>query len=230
MCVSGSRTTRLSRFGPPAFLIAATTSPAVTEPNNLPESPAAFTGSVTGPSASIADLISLACSRSRTILVSRPRRISSACFCAPRDARIARPRGSRKLRPYPSLTSTASPTVPRWSTSAVRISFIVYILSVGGLRRLTRRGSEGQQGHLAGILHRDRDVALVLHAVAGDTPRPDLAALADVRAQQGGVLVVDRLTLFRAEDAFASLDRLFRSRPPLCGLGHGCLSFRFLLV
>ena len=45
MCVLGSRTIRLSRFGPPAFLIAATTSPAVTEPNNFPESAAVFTGS-----------------------------------------------------------------------------------------------------------------------------------------------------------------------------------------
>lgn len=87
------------RLGPPAFLIAATTSPAVTEPNSFPESPAVFTGSVTGPSASIAVLSSLAWSRSRTALVSRARRMSSACFCAPREATIAKPRGSRKLRP-----------------------------------------------------------------------------------------------------------------------------------
>src|ERR1700741_4263710 len=74
ICVLGSRMVRLPRFGPPAFLMAVTTSPAVTEPNNLPESAAVFTGSETGPSASIADLISLACSRSRTVLVSRARR------------------------------------------------------------------------------------------------------------------------------------------------------------
>ncbi len=80
MCVLGSRTIRLSRFGPPAFLMAATTSAAVTEPNNFPESAEVFTGSAIGPSASIAALISLACSRSRTLLVSRARRISSACF------------------------------------------------------------------------------------------------------------------------------------------------------
>ena len=38
MCALGSWTVRLSRFGPPAFLIAATTSAAVTEPNSLPVS------------------------------------------------------------------------------------------------------------------------------------------------------------------------------------------------
>jgi hypothetical protein len=38
------------------------------------------------------------------------------------------------------------------------------------------------------------------------------------------------LALFGAEDAFARLDRLFRSRAPLGGLRHVCLSFRFLLV
>ena len=48
MCALGSWTVRLSRFGPPAFLIAVTTSAAVTEPNSLPVSPAALTDSSTG--------------------------------------------------------------------------------------------------------------------------------------------------------------------------------------
>src|SRR6202035_6152854 len=154
----GSRTTRLSRLGPPSLRIAVTTAPAVTEPNSLPESPAVFTASATAPRPSIAVLSSLACPRSRTDLVSRARRMSSACFCAPREATIARPRGNRKLRPYPSLTSTVSPTPPRWSTSAVRISFIFFVLSVER-RRLSRRRGERQQRDLAGVLHRDRDIA-----------------------------------------------------------------------
>ena len=36
MCALGNCTVRLSRFGPPAFLMAATTSAPVTEPNSLP--------------------------------------------------------------------------------------------------------------------------------------------------------------------------------------------------
>src|SRR5271156_3799668 len=218
----GKRTMRLSRFGPPAFLIAVTMAPGVTEPNSLPESPAVFTGSATEPSALIAVLISLACSRSRTCLESRARRMSSTCFSAPRDATIARPRGSRKLRPYPSLTSTVSPTPPRWSTSAVKMSFIVSLIPFC-VSRLPRRGGEGQQRHLAGVLDRDRDVALVLNAVAGDAAGTDLAALADVGTQQLGVLVIDVLALFGAEHALACLDRLFRRRAPLGGLRHLCL-------
>src|SRR3984885_10616555 len=223
MCPLGNRTTRLSRLGPPAFRIAVTTAPGVTEPNSLPESPAVFTGSATEPSALIAVLISLACSRSRPCLESRARRMSSTCFSAPRDATIARPRGSKKLRPYPSLTSTVSPTPPRWSTSAVKMSFIVSLIPFC-VSRLPRRGGEGQQRHLAGVLDRDRNVALVLDAVAGDAAGTDLAALADVRAQQLGVLVIDVLALFGAEHALACLDRLFRRRAPLGGLCH--LKFR----
>src|SRR3984957_1193707 len=177
----GKRTMRLSRFGPPAFLIAVTMSPDVTEPNSLPESPEVLTGSATAPSASIAVLISLACSRSRTCLESRARRMSSTCFWAPRDATIARPRGSKKLRPYPSLTSTVSPTEPRWSTSVVKMSFIVSLIPFCA-KRLPRRGGKGQQRHLAGILDRDRNVTLVLHAVTGDATRTDLATLTDIGA------------------------------------------------
>src|SRR5690349_23593859 len=100
-----------------------------------------------------------------------------------------------------------SPDTPRWSTSAVRINFI-------SIPALSRRRAEGQQRHLAGILDRDRDVTLVLHAVTGHAAGADLAALADVGAQQRGVLVVDVLPLLGAERTLACLDRLFRRGAP----------------
>ena len=71
-----------------------------------------------------------------------------------------------------------------------------------------------QQGNLARVLHGDGDVPLMLHTVAGDPARTDLAALTDVGTQQSGVLVVDRLPLLGAEDALARLDRLVRSGTP----------------
>src|SRR5687768_7425244 len=103
-----------------------------------------------------------------------------------------------------------SPDVPRWSTSAVRISFIA-------LRSLSRRRAERQERNLAGVLDRDRDIALMLHAVPRHATGADLAALADVGAQQLGVLVVDRLVLalLGAEHTLACLDRLLGSRAPL---------------
>src|SRR6476469_3458384 len=57
----------------------------------------------------------------------------------------------------------------------------------------------GQQSELAGVLDRDRNVALVLHAVAGDPTRADLAAVGDELAQEGRVLVVDVGHLLLAE-------------------------------
>src|SRR5258708_10997783 len=102
------------------------------------------------------------------------------------------------------------------------MSFIVSLIPFC-VSRLPRRGGEGQQRHLAGVLDRDRDVALVLNAVAGDAAGTDLAALADVGTQQLGVLVIDVLSLFGAEHALACLDRLFRRRAPLGGLRHLCL-------
>ena len=95
MCTWGICTVRLSTFGPPAFLIADTTSAAVIEPNNFPEPPAVRAGNDTVPRPSIAVLSSLAWSRSRTVLASRARRISLDCRSAPRVAGIANPRGSR---------------------------------------------------------------------------------------------------------------------------------------
>src|SRR5215212_4772334 len=72
----------------------------------------------------------------------------------------------------------------------------------------------GQQRELAGVLDRDRDVALVLHAVAGDPTRADLAAVGDELAEQGGVLVVDtgRLLLAELADLLLGLAEY--------GLGH----------
>src|SRR6266567_7855906 len=58
-----------------------------------------------------------------------------------------------------------------------------------------------QQRHLAGVLDRRRDVALVLSAVAGNPSRPDLAAVRDELAQQPDVLVVDVGDLLLAEQA-----------------------------
>src|SRR5437660_8238248 len=81
-----------------------------------------------------------------------------------------------------------SPGPPRPLTSVVRMSFT----SVAPLGSAGGRGV-GQQRHLARVLHRDGDVALMLAAVAGDPASPDLAAVGDVLAQQRGVLVVDQL-------------------------------------
>src|SRR3712207_8079500 len=88
------------------------------------------------------------------------------------------------------------------------MSFTVVLLS-------GRRGV-GQQRHLAGVLHRDRDAALVLPAVAGDAPGADLAAVGDELPEQAGVLVVDVLRRVLAERA----DLLLRLAQH--GFGHGC--------
>src|SRR5258705_7343261 len=117
-----------------------------------------------------------------------------------------------------------SPDEPRWSTSAVRISFISTSF-LDWRCRLARRRTERQQRHLAGVLHRDRNVALVLHTVAGDSAGTDLASLADVGPQQRSVLVINRLPLLGAEHALAGLDRLLGSRASFGGLGPVSFSF-----
>src|SRR5664279_369952 len=89
-----------------------------------------------------------------------------------------------------------SPGEPSPPTSWVKMSFISWDLLAG---RSARRGRVGQQSHLAGVLHRDGDVALVLDAVARHPARPDLAAVGDELAQEGGVLVVDVGHLLLAE-------------------------------
>src|SRR5436305_10574135 len=72
-----------------------------------------------------------------------------------------------------------------------------------------------QQRHLATVLDGDRDVALVLRAVAGDATGTDLAAVGDELAQQVGVLVVDVGVLLLAEGTHFLLRLASR------GLGHG---------
>src|ERR671916_1200653 len=62
-----------------------------------------------------------------------------------------------------------------------------------------RHGGVGQQRHLAAVLDRHGDVALVLPAVAADPAGADLAAVRDVLAQRAGVLVVDVGHLVLAE-------------------------------
>src|SRR4051794_19063921 len=73
----------------------------------------------------------------------------------------------------------------------------------------------GQQRHLAAVLDGDRDVALVLRAVAGHPTGADLAAVGDELPQQVGVLVVDVGALLLAEGAHFLLRLASR------GLGHG---------
>src|SRR5690349_16375433 len=100
-----------------------------------------------------------------------------------------------------------SPAAPRPPTSWVRMSFMSPASSASG------RGV-GQQGDLTRVLHRDGDVALVLHAVAGHATRADLAAVGDELPEQGGVLVVDVRHLVLAELANLLL------RLAEYGLGH----------
>src|SRR5574337_1375353 len=90
---------------------------------------------------------------------------------------------------------------------------------------LPHRRGERQQCDLAGVFHRERDVTLMLNAVAGHPTGPDLAALADVGAQQRGVFVVDHLALVGAERALARLDRLLGRRAPLVRFSHLGTSF-----
>src|SRR3954467_7672614 len=88
------------------------------------------------------------------------------------------------------------------------MSFIVSLPSA-------RSAGVGQQRHLAAVLDRDGDVALVLRAVSGHPAGADLAAVGDELAQQVGVLVVDVGVLLLAEGAHLLL-RLACRR-----LGHG---------
>src|SRR3954447_23358060 len=72
-------------------------------------------------------------------------------------------------------------------------------------RLLSRGAGVGQQRHLATVLDRHGDIALVLAAVAGHSPRADLAAVGDVLAEQGRVFVVDEVDLVLAENADLAL-------------------------
>src|SRR5712691_13217678 len=68
----------------------------------------------------------------------------------------------------------------------------------------------GQEGHLARPLDRDRDLALVAPAGAGDPAGADLPLLGDVPPQLVVVLVVDLLDLLLAEVAALPADRAGR--------------------
>lgn len=59
----------------------------------------------------------------------------------------------------------------------------------------------GQQRHLAGVLHRDRDVALMSTAVPADPARPNLAPVGEKLTQQASVLVIDLLIFVLAKRA-----------------------------
>src|ERR1700729_4333030 len=66
---------------------------------------------------------------------------------------------------------------------------------------LASRAGVREQRHLARVLDRRGDVALVPGAVTGDPARADLAAVRDVLAEQAGVLVVHVADLVVAEGA-----------------------------
>src|SRR4051794_18441651 len=86
-----------------------------------------------------------------------------------------------------------SPGAPSPETSWVRISFISIPLA--------RRARVRQERHLAAVLDRGGDVALVLRAVAGHPTGADLAAVGDEAAEQTRVLVVHVADLLLAEHA-----------------------------
>src|SRR6202042_3977341 len=91
------------------------------------------------------------------------------------------------------------------------------------------RARVGQQRHLARVLDRRGDVALMLRAVAGNPPGTDLAAVGDELPQQPGVLVVHAGDLLLAEQANLLLRLADRwlghrgapSRAPLAAGGGG---------
>ena len=148
-------------------------------------------GSSTVPRPSSAVFSSLACSMPRTVLISRARRIASAWRSAPWLATIASPRGSRIVAPVAVLDLDGVAGRTEVVDLGGKNQFHLWCLSFSPAGSARRR-AERQQRDLAGVLDRDRDVALVLHAVTGHPTGADLAALADVGAQQRGVLVIDR--------------------------------------
>src|SRR5581483_5692562 len=90
-----------------------------------------------------------------------------------------------------------SPEASRFLRLAVAIAVAVAI-SASPAGTAGRVGHVGQQGELAGPLHRPGHLALMAPARAGDPTRADLAALRDEPAQHRDVLVVDLLDLVPA--------------------------------
>src|SRR5499427_4144346 len=81
--------------------------------------------------------------------------------------------------------------------SFIGVRLIAVILSPG----LAGGAGVRQHRHLTGVLDGRGDVALMLGAVAGDPPGPDLAAVGDELPQQTRVLVVHADDLLLAEQA-----------------------------
>src|ERR1700722_16418628 len=92
-----------------------------------------------------------------------------------------------------------SPGAPRPVTSWVRMSLMGVPLICLTSPASASRARIGQQRHLARVLDRRGDIALMLRAVAGDPPGTDLAAVGDELPQQPGVLVVHAGDLLLAE-------------------------------
>ena len=100
MCALGNCTVRLSRFGPPAFLIAPTTSAAVIEPNSLPAVGGGLRGQLDGAETLERGLQLVGVLEAADGLdLAGPADRLGLALGAPGWRTIARPRGSRKLRP-----------------------------------------------------------------------------------------------------------------------------------
>src|SRR5690606_1326187 len=81
----------------------------------------------------------------------------------------------------------------------------------------------GQERHLAGVLDRLGDLALLLGVVAGHPPGTDLGPIRHEATQQVGVLPVDVDHLLAVEDGHLLLDaaaRVLGLAPLLLWLGH----------
>src|SRR5262249_17246467 len=124
------------------------------------------------------------------------RRLCSSSRTFPAVARVALPRGSRKLRAKPGFTVTRSPASPRPETDSRRISFTPSMP-----RTSQPLSGVGEERELARPLDRDRERPLVAGAVSGDPARDHLARLRHEEAQRLLVLVVDRKRRVRAEAA-----------------------------
>src|SRR5450432_2526352 len=80
-----------------------------------------------------------------------------------------------------------------------RLAEVLHVVPENDLHDLRSRDREGHDGEHARAVHRHRDLALVLRAVAGKTARRQLAAVGDEVLEEAGVLVVDLERLVSAE-------------------------------
>src|ERR1700728_2789242 len=135
-------------------------------------------------------------------------RIFSSRCRLPADAGMASLRGNRKLRAYPSATSTTWPRVPSFSTSSCRMICMVPCPSISIKRfayvsfaRELQLGRERQQRDILRPLDGDGEPALVTRAGARHAARQYLAALLNELAEYLGLFVVDKIRLVDAEAA-----------------------------